>query len=207
VLLVRWMSIEWRQGRARAPVPWPPAEPGRLLPRRARILVLVLACLVAYGLFATVLVGNIYLEGMPWPQGEKRYLALSVLTLPRDWHFSWLNSVTSSLSGAIVDAAFGGLGLVVLATRGRERLAPAVAAICAIWSAMMVIGCAAAVERAPRPGEWPHPYGALELWLGIFLPAFAYALLLVALLIPPPLLSLVTWSRARFGSRSSTTSP
>jgi hypothetical protein len=28
--------------------------------------------------------------------------------------------------------------------------------------------------------------GALELWLGIFLPAFVYALLLVTLLIPAP---------------------
>jgi len=204
ILLIRWMSIEWRQGRARPPVALPPPEPGHLLPRRARILVLIIACLVAYGLFATALAGNIYLEGVPSPDGDKRYLALSVLTLPRDWHFSCLDSVTSSLGAAIVDAAFASLGLVALATRGKQRLAPAVAAICAIWSAMAVIACATAVAAAPGPGEWPHPYGALELWLGIFLPAFVYALLLVALPIPLPLQSLVSWSSARFDSRSST---
>ena len=150
------MSIDWRQGRARAPVDLPPPEPGRLLLRRARILLLITACLVAYGLFATALAGNIYLEGVAWPEADKGYLAFSLLTLPRDWHFSWIGSVASSLSGSIVDAAFASLGLVT--------------AICAIWSAMAVIACATAVAAAPRPDEWPHPYGALELWLGIFCP-------------------------------------
>ena len=164
----------------------------------------MIACVVAYGLFATALAGNIYLEGVPWPDGDKRYVALSILTLPRDWHFSWIDSVASSLGGAIVKAAFASLGLVVLATCGRQRLAPAVAAVCVIWSSMTVIASARAVAAAPYPGEWPHPYGALELWLGIFLPAFVYALLLVALLIPLPLQSLVRWRLVRFRSGSST---
>jgi hypothetical protein len=207
VLLVRWMSIEWRERRARPPVPLPPPEPGHLLPRPARILVLVLACLVAYGLFATVLAGQIHLEGMPWPEADKSFLVFSVLALPRDWHFSWEDSFAFSLGWAMVAAAFASLGLVVLATRERERLAPAVVAICTIWSAITVIGAAAGVDNAPRPDRWPHLYGALELWLGIFLPAFVYALILVALLIPLPLRSLVRWSLARFGYRSSTIGP
>ena len=147
ILLIRWMSIDWRQGRARPPVPLPLAEPGRLLPRPARVLVLMIACVVAYGLFATALAGNIYLEGVPWPDGDKRYLAFSVLTLPRDWHFSWIDSVARSLGGAIVKAAFASLGLVVLATCGRQRLAPAVAAVCAIWSSMTVI----ALQQPSQP--------------------------------------------------------
>lgn len=201
ILLLRWMSIDWRLERAAPPVALPPPEPGRLLPRRARILVLMIACLVAYGLFATALAGNIYLEGVPQPAADKAYLAFSILTLPRDWHFSWIASVAASLSGSIVDAAFASLGLLVLATCGRHRLAPAVTAICAIWSAMAVIACATTVAAAPHPDEWPHPYGALELWLGIFLPSFVYALLLVALLIPPPLQSIVRRGSAQFGSR------
>ena len=132
ILLVRWMSIEWRQRRSRAPVPLPPAEPGHLLPGPARILVLLLACLVAYGLFATALAGKIFLEGVPWPEAGKSSLAFSMLALPQDWRVSWPDDFASSLGWAMVPAALGSLGLVVLATRRRERLAPAVAAICAI---------------------------------------------------------------------------
>jgi hypothetical protein len=204
VLLIRWMAMEWDQGRGRPPCPLaaartrpPSAAPGAPSPSAARLSRCLWTLRNGSG-------GKISLEGVPWPEGGRTSLVFSMLALPRDWHFSWADNIASSLGWAMVPAALASLGLVVLATRGRQRLAPAVTAICAIWSAITVNDTATRIDNAPRAHEWPHPYGALELWLGIFLPSFVYALLLIALLIPLPLQSLVRWSSARLRSRPST---